>query len=186
MSDKNDLNENVVLGFFENQDAADSAIDGLKQWDKVNDHIKFGAIGTITKDGDKVKTHVGRKAGKGMLIGATLGVIGAVLTGGVSILATTAVGGALGAFFKKSMSLTKEEIAQIGAELDAGKVAVAVPCDEYEIESATDYLKASRATSVRAYTVPTEALEEAAPTVSDDVTSDDTASDDAAGDSSDS
>ena len=178
MSEEKDLNENVVIGFFEDQATADYAIDGLKKWDKVNDHIKFGAIGTITKDGDKVKTHVGRKAGKGALIGATLGVIGAVLTGGVSIIATTAVGGALGAFFKKSMSLTKEEINQIGQELDAGKVAVVVPCDEHEIESAEEYLKASRGTNIRTYRVPTEALEEAASVVSDDVTSDDDTSDD--------
>ena len=55
-------------------------------------------------------------------------------------------------------------------ELDAGKVAVLVPCDEWEIESAEEYLKASHAT-VQTYKVPTEALAEAAPAVSDDVAS---------------
>lgn len=167
-----DLNENVVIGFFADKDAADDAIDGLKKWDKANDHIKFGAIGTITKDGDKVKTHVGRKTGKGALIGAGVGVIAAVLTGGASILGTTVLGGALGAFFKNSTGLTKDDIQAIGDELDAGKVAVMVPCDEWEIESAEEFLKASHAT-VRTYKVPTEALAAAAPAVSDDVASDD-------------
>ena len=105
MADNKDLNENVVIGFFADKDAADEAIDGLKQWDKANDHIKFGAIGTITKDGDKVKTHVGRKTGKGLLIGATVGVIATVLTGGAAVLGATALGGVMGAFFHKS-SLT--------------------------------------------------------------------------------
>jgi len=184
MSEDKDLNENVVIGFFVDKDAADEAIDGLKKWDKANDHIKFGAIGTITKDGDKVKTHVGRKTGKGALIGAGVGVIAAVLTGGASIIGTTVLGGALGAFFKKSTGLTKEDIAEIGAELDAGKVAVMVPCDEHEIDSAIAFLKGSRGTGVRAYRVPTEALEDAAPVVSDDVTSDDVTSDDVASDES--
>jgi hypothetical protein len=180
MSKNNEIdeNENVVIGFFANKEAADDAIDGLKQWDKANDHIKFGAIGTITKDGDKVKTHVGRKTGKGALIGAGVGVIAAVLTGGASIIGTTVLGGALGAFFKKSSHLTKDEIAQIGTELDSGKVAVLVPCDDWEIDSAEEFLKASHGT-VRTYKVPTEALEAAAPAVSDDVASDDSETDDA-------
>jgi hypothetical protein len=180
MADKNDLNENVVIGFFADKDAADAAVSGLKQWDKANDHIKFGAIGTITKDGDKVKTHVGRKTGKGLLIGATVGVIATVLTGGAAVIGATALGGVMGAFFHKSTHLTKEEIAEIGTHLDAGKVAVLVPCDDFEIESAEEYLKASHGT-VRTYQVPTEALEAAAPAVSDDVTSEDSAeSDDSA------
>jgi hypothetical protein len=41
-----------------------------------------------------------------------------------------ATGGVVGAFMKKSTHLTKEEIAQIGAELDAGRVAVVATCDE--------------------------------------------------------
>ena len=176
MSNDTDQNENVVIGFFPDEDAADKAIHDLKQWDKANDHIKFGAIGTITKDGDKVKTHVGRKTGKGALIGATVGVVAAVLTGGASIIGTTVLGGALGAFFKKSSHLTKAEIEQIGTELDSGKVAVLVPCDEWEIDSAEEFLKAYQAT-VRTYGVPTEALEAAAPAVSDDVASDDSDTD---------
>lgn len=158
-------NDNVVIAMFPNEEAAKEAIDGLKVWDKTNQHMELGVIGTISKEGDKVSTHVGRKTGKGLALGATLGVIGAVLTGGLSLIGTAVaagtLGGALGAFFKKSMNLTKEEIAEIGQELDAGNVAVVVTCDEFEIPWVTEYLTGSGG-KVRSYTVPQEALAEAA------------------------
>ena len=47
-----DKNDNVVITFFANDAAAQEAIDGLKVWDKSNDHMKLGAIGVISKDGD--------------------------------------------------------------------------------------------------------------------------------------
>lgn len=170
--DKNDI---VLIAFFADEKAAENAIDGLKVWDKSYDHIKLGAIGTISKDGDKIKTHVGRKTGKGVAIGAAVGVIGAVLTGGASLIVTavggSALGGVLGSFFKKSTHLTKEEIDAIGQELDAGRVAVLVNLDEYEVPLVTEYMEGSQAT-VRTYRVPQEALAEVAgaPEVMDAVT----------------
>jgi hypothetical protein len=168
MSEENkqpDNNDNVVITLFPSKESAEEAIDGLKMWDKANHNMKLGVIGTISKDGDQIATHVGRKAGKGMALGATLGVIGAVLTGGLSLIgtavATGALGGALGAFFKKSMNLTKEEIAQIGEALDAGNVAVVVTCDDFEIPWVTEFMQGSGGT-VRSYAVPQEALAEAA------------------------
>ncbi len=160
-----DDNDIVLVAFFENEEAAKSAIDGIKLWDKQYDGIKLGAVGTISKDGDKLKTHVGRKTGKGAAIGAAVGVIGAVLTGGASLIVTTvgagALGGVLGSFFKKSSHLTEEEIADIGKQLDAGKVAVLVNCDDFEVPLVTEYMVGSHAT-VRTYSVPKEALHEAA------------------------
>jgi hypothetical protein len=158
-------NDNVLIAFFADRTAADSAIEGIKNWDRINDHFELGAVGTISKEGDKIKTKVGRKAGKGAKIGAVVGVIGAVLTGGASLIITAvgagALGGALGSFFKKSTGLTKEEIAEIGVELDAGRVAVVVTCDDFEIPLVTEYLVGSKGT-VRTYKVSQEALAEAA------------------------
>lgn len=174
MSQEN-KNENVVIGFFASQDIADETIEGLKQWDRVNDHFELGEVGTIRKEGDKVKTHVHGKAGKGAVVGATIGLIGTVLTGGAALFGAAAVGGGLGAtlghFFKKSLHLTQDEIAQIGARLDAGEAAVVVNCDEDEIDDVTAFLQASHGT-VQSYRVPAEALEEAADTVTEDVTYD--------------
>jgi hypothetical protein len=154
-------NNNVVIAFFADDAAAQSAIEGLKTWDKINEHFELGTIGTIRKEGDKIKTQVGRKTGKGAAIGAAVGVIGAVLTGGVSLIATTVGGGVLGHFFKKSMNLTREEVAEIGKELDGGRVAVVVTCDDFEIPIVSEYMVDSKGT-VRTYSVPQEALAEAA------------------------
>jgi hypothetical protein len=154
-------NNNVVIAFFADRAAADSAVEGLKIWDKVNEQFDLGTIGTISKEGGKIKTSVGRKTGKGAAIGAAVGVIGAVLTGGASLIATTVGGGVLGHFFKKSMNLTQEEIAEIGKELDGGRVAVVVTCDDFEIPIVTEYMVGSKGT-VRTYAVPQEALAEAA------------------------
>jgi hypothetical protein len=164
-------NDNVVIAFFADSAAAQDAIKGLKTWDKVNEQFELGTIGTIYKDGDKIKTQVGRKSGKGAAIGAAVGVIGAVLTGGVSLIATTVGGGVLGHFFKKSMQLTPEAIAEIGKELDGGRVAVVVACDDFEIPMVTEYMEGSKGT-VRTYKVSQEALAEAAsaPEVMDAVT----------------
>ena len=73
------------------------------------------------------------------------------------------MGGALGHFFKKSPGLTEEEIAEIGQELDAGRVAVVVQCDDFEIPLVTEYMEGSKGT-VRTYKVTDEALIQATST----------------------
>jgi outer membrane lipoprotein SlyB len=168
MANNDDKNENVVIAFYADEAAAQSAIDGLKDWDRINDSMRLGEIAMVTKTGGKVKTHVGRKTGKGAAIGAVVGVIGAVLTGGASLVVTTVggsiLGGALGAFFKRSLNLTEDEISRIGVELDAGKAAVVVTCDDFEIPMATEFLAAAHGT-VHTYRVPAAALAETAATM---------------------
>jgi hypothetical protein len=158
-------NNNVIIAFFADRTAAESAMKGIKEWDRINDHFQLGTVGMISKDGDKIKTEVGRKTGAGAKVGAVVGVIGAVLTGGASLIITAvgagALGGALGAFFKKSTQLTQEEIAQIGQELEGGRVAVIVTCDDFEIPLVTEFMRDWKGT-VRTYAVPEEALAEAA------------------------
>lgn len=164
-------NENVVIAFFDNEIMADDAVDMLKTWDKANREIQLGAIGLITKEDGKIKTSLGRKTGKGAAVGATIGVIGAVLTGGASLigsaLGTGLVGGAVGAFMKNSINLTEPQIEQIGAELDAGRIAVVVACDVYEVEPTSNQLVGAGG-QVRQYLVPTAAFEEAARAIADD------------------
>jgi uncharacterized membrane protein len=161
-------NDQVVVAFFASQDAADAAIDTLQSWDKASEEIKLGAVGTITKENGKVKTKVGRQTGKGAKAGAVVGVIAGVLSGGVTViggaLVAGAAGGVMGAFMKKSTHLTKEEIAQIGNELDAGRVAVIVTCDEPELAPTRQQLINAGGT-VRNYEVPEEAFTEAAKAV---------------------
>lgn len=160
-----DKNEQVVVAFFDSTAAADSAVAAIQNWDKANEEIKLGAVGTITKENGKVKTHVGRNTGKGAAVGTVIGIIAAILSGGLTLIGGVLVGGAgggvVGAFMKKSTNLTKEEIQQIGTELDAGKVAVIVACDEHEIAPTRQELINAGGT-VRNYTVPQEAFSDAA------------------------
>ncbi len=163
-----DKNEQVIVAFFNSQEAGDAAVADLQAWDKATEEIKLGAVGTIRKDGDKVKTNVGRKTGKGAKVGTVIGIIAAILSGGVTLIGGMLVGGAgggvVGAFMKKSTDLTKEEIGQIGAELDAGRVAVIVTCDDFEVEATRQRLLDAGGT-VRNYVVPQEAYAEAAQAV---------------------
>jgi uncharacterized membrane protein len=160
-----DTNDHVVIAIFSDEDAAKQASKALQDWDKSNDDIKLGAIGTISKKGDDVKTHVGRKTGSGAKTGAAVGVVAAVLSGGLTLvpgLVYGAVGGgALGTFFKKSLNLNKEEIEELGKTLDGGKVALVVTLSENEVEPTSKELT-SLGGEVHGYEVPSEALDEVA------------------------
>ena len=47
-----DLNEQVVVAFFDSAEAADVAADGLMKWDKASEEIKLGSIGRVTVSSD--------------------------------------------------------------------------------------------------------------------------------------
>ena len=52
------MGKQLVLAVFENEAAADGAVDALKGWDKATSEIKLGAIGVLVKDEKgKIKTH---------------------------------------------------------------------------------------------------------------------------------
>ena len=115
----------MVLAFFENEDAADAAVDQIKQWDKASKEVKLGAIGVLAKDDKgKIKTHkVGkRKTGTG----AVLGALAAVLSGGLTLVGGVVVGGIIGAFFHKGLGMSKDDLARFDDELDGGRAAVGI------------------------------------------------------------
>ena len=125
MSDKQ-----VVLAIFENEAAADAAVEALKDWDKADDDIKLNAIGVLVLDDDgKIKTHkLGRRStAKGAGIGLVLAIIAPVtLVGGVI------GGGVLGALHHKGLGIKSEERDRIAAELSDGKAAVGVLAAEID------------------------------------------------------
>jgi uncharacterized membrane protein len=115
----------LVLAFFENEAAADAAVNAVKQWDKASKEIKLGAIGVLVKDDKgKVKTHKlgARKTGTG----AVLFGLAAVLTGGASLLAGVVFGGIVGSFFRKGLGMSKDDLARIDGALNGGKAAVCI------------------------------------------------------------
>ena len=157
-------NENVVVAVFEDGTAAEAAISGLKQWDKASEDVKLGAIGLIYKEGDAIKTTVGRQTTRGLKVGAVVGVIAGVLTGGVGLIGGAAAGGligsALGSFFRQSLHLTEAECSALGMELDLGKAAVVVNVDEYEIAPTRLNLEHAGG-AVKVYAISKEAMDEA-------------------------
>jgi len=117
--------QQLVLAFFDNEAAADGAVNAVKQWDKASKEVKLGAIGVLVKDDKgKIKTHKlgARKTGTG----AVLFGLAAVLTGGATLLAGAVFGGILGSFFRKGLGISKEDLARIDGELNGGKAAVCI------------------------------------------------------------
>jgi uncharacterized membrane protein len=115
----------LVLAFFGDEDAADLAVNEIKSWDKASKEVKLGAIGVLVKDKKgKIKTH---KVGKRQVgVGAVIGALAAVLSGGATLVGGAVVGGILGAFFHKGLGMSKDDLARINGELDGGKAAVCV------------------------------------------------------------
>jgi hypothetical protein len=126
----------LVLAFFENEAAADEAVNGLMQWRKANKEIKLGAVSVLAKDEQgKIKEHkLGKRATK---TGAVVGALVGILSGGVTVLGGAIVGGILGSFFHKGLGLSKDDLARIDGELSSGKAAVAVLAKSKEVEDVT-------------------------------------------------
>lgn len=168
MAKSKDKNDQVIVAIFNSFTDADKAITLLKEWDQANDEVKLGAVGTMTRENGKVKTQVGKNTGKGAVVGTVVGVIAAVLMAPVALIGGAVVGATggsvVGAFMKKSTHLSKDEIEQIGKELDAGRVAVVVTCDDFEVAPTRDQLIKSGG-KVRNYEIPQEAISDAAEAV---------------------
>jgi uncharacterized membrane protein len=131
------MGSQLVLAFFENEAAAEAAVDALKQWDKATKEIKLGAIGLLVKDDNgKIKTHkLGARKTKG---GAVLFGLAGLLSGGLTVLGGAVFGGILGSLFHKGLGLSKDDMARLDAELNGGKAAVGllVASEEVELVSA--------------------------------------------------
>lgn len=118
-------NKQLVMAFFDNEDAADEAVEALEKWDKGTKDIELGPIGILVKnEKGKIKTHkLGkRKTGTGAVLFALVG----LLSGGLTVIGGAVLGGILGSFFHKGLGMSKDDIARIDGELDGGRAAVAV------------------------------------------------------------
>ena len=155
----------LVLAFFENEAAADKAVGELKAWDKANKDIKLGAIGVLVKD-EKGKVKTNKLGSRRWGVGAVLGAIAGVLTGGVTIVGGAILGGIVGAFFHKGLGMSKEDLARIGGELDGGKAAVGVLVNDDEVASVTAKLT-ELGGKTEAHEVTDEAVEQASAAAAD-------------------
>ena len=116
--------QQLVLGIFADEAAADVAVKWLKDWDKATEEIKLGAIGILVIDEfGKLKEHkLGARSGKK---GAGIGLVLAVVAP-PTLLAGMVGGGVLGHFHHKGLGLSAEDRERIVGELRGGKAAVGV------------------------------------------------------------
>lgn len=161
-------NDKLILALFADEAAADAAVQELKTWDKATESVKLGAMGVLAKnEKGEVKTDkLGKRAGKkGAGIGVILGILAAIPTGGLSLLAGTAWGavggGIIGSFFHKGLGISKEDMERISKELDNGKAAVGLLVKESEVAAVNAKL-AELGGKAEVHDVSEEALEQAA------------------------
>lgn len=150
----------LVLAFFENEDAADTAVDTMKKWDKASKEIKLGSIGVLVKDDKgKVKTH--KLGARHTATGVAAGVLATVLSGGVALLGGIIVGGVTGSLIHKGLGLSKEDEARIESNLNDGAAAVCILAKNDEADAVSDKLIELGGTA-EIHEVEAEAVEEAA------------------------
>jgi uncharacterized membrane protein len=134
-------NKQLVVAFFESEDAADEAAEEIKNWDEGRGDIEVESIGILVKDKKgKIKTHkLGkRKTGTGVVLGALAG----ILSGGLTLVGGAVIGGLLGSLFHKGLGLSKDDLTRFDSELDAGRAAVCLLTEYSEVTTFSNKLAA--------------------------------------------
>ncbi|MFN8483927.1 MAG: DUF1269 domain-containing protein [Anaerolineae bacterium] len=150
----------LVLAFFENEATADSAVEAMKVWGKANKNVKLGEIGVLVKDDKgKIKTHKLGKRHTGT--GVILGVIAGILIPGISFIGGAIIGGIVGAFYRKGLGLSKDDLARMDGELSGGKAAVGILAEPDDAEAVSAKL-AELGGKAETHEVTEEALDQAA------------------------
>ena len=114
----------LVLGFFPNEAAADAAVETLKGWDKMTAEVKLGAIGVLVADEKgQIKEHKlgARSTKKGAGIGLVLAVVAPP-----TLLVGLVGGGILGRFHHQGLGLKADDRERLGVDLKDGQAAVGV------------------------------------------------------------
>jgi uncharacterized membrane protein len=119
------MGSQLVLAFFENEAAADAAVNQVKSWDKASKEIKLGAIGILAKD-DKGKIKTQKLGARKTKTGAILFGLAGLLSGGMTVVGGAIFGGLLGSLFHKGLGMSKEDLARVDSSLTGGKAAVAI------------------------------------------------------------
>ncbi len=151
--------QQLVLALFENEAAADKAVEALKQWDKASKEVKLGAVGVLTKD-DKGKIKTQKLGARRTAGGAVLFGLVALLTGGASVVGSAVVGGLVGSVFHKGLGMSKEDLTRLDGELSGGKAAVGVLANNDEAAGVSAKL-AELGGKAETHEVTDEAVQEA-------------------------
>lgn len=159
-------NKELVLSLYSDLMLARQAQKSLDVWDKAEDSIKLGSMAVIYKGPDG-KLHWERSGVKDWKKSALVGgIAGLIFAPGVLVLA--GLGAAFGAIDTKRIGVPKEDIEQIGSQLDQGKAALAVLCDDYEIPPLTAEMTRLGG-KVTHYEVPNEVVSQSEKVVTKEV-----------------
>jgi uncharacterized membrane protein len=150
-------NKTVVLAFFNDEAAADAAVEQMKTWDTLEDDIKLNAIGVMVLD-DEGKLDTRKLGRRSVVKGGGIGLLLTLITP-VGLGAVVA-GGVLGALHHKGLGLNAEDRERIAAELAGGKAAVGMLVKEDQSSSVLTRLTELGGTA-EAHTVTEEDIEEA-------------------------
>lgn len=142
-------NSHLVLAFFPTEDEADGAASALRGWSRTNKRVQLEAIGVLVQDaGGNVKTHkLGpTESRKGIGVGAVLGVVAGIASGGLTIAQGAALGagggGLVGLLVHKSLGMTSDDLERIRGRLDDGHAAVGALVPRNQAPAITDELEA--------------------------------------------
>ncbi len=166
--------EHAIIATFDSSAQAEQAANDLMDWDKTNPAINLGAIGVLTKShkGDiKTKSYAARHTGKGAKIGAGVGVMAAIVSGGLTLIPTVIggaiVGAAAGSLSRTGLGLSDAEAKQLDTELDGGRAAVLVMCSDAEVKTIADYLELEGGRTM-SHPIDTSALPQGTPAAPED------------------
>jgi hypothetical protein len=154
------MGSQLVLAFFENEAAANDAVNQIKGWDKASKDVKLGAIGILVKD-DKGKVKTQKLGARKTKTGALLFGLAGLLSGGMTVLGGAILGGVVGSLFRKGLGMSKEDLARIDGNLSGGKAAVAILASPDEAAAVSAKL-AELGGAPETHEVSDEAVEEAA------------------------
>ena len=148
--------QQVIVAIFDDEAAADAAVEALTTWDEETVDMDLDAVGVlVVGDDGQIKEHkLGRRStGKGAGIGLVLAVIAPP-----TLLAGVVAGGVAGHFHHKGLGLTSADRYRIAGELSGGKAAVGVLADTVDSVPIVAKLKSLGGT-VEAHVVTAEALD---------------------------
>jgi uncharacterized membrane protein len=135
------MSDVVLIGRFSSVTAAEDAAPRLVTWAQAESKITLSGVAVVSRDpqGELLTQAYGpaTSTGKGLKLGTGLGVLAAVVSGGLSLIPTAiagaAAGGLLGSMAKKDVKLTDTQLEQLWGQLEGDQAALLVMCDQANV-----------------------------------------------------
>jgi len=140
----------TLIALFPSQEQADEAAKRLVDWSQTQPKGTLEALAVINRDPQgELETHQygPNKSRKGLKVGAGVGALAAILSGGLSLIPTAiagaAMGGLGGALSKTNLNLTDVQLEELWSELESGQAALVLLCDQARQEQVSEQVVAA-------------------------------------------